>query len=201
MKTKQGNVMSIRGVLTVFIFVMIQSFILVQSSWAAESFLGTMNVTYGRSIDDLPLYVGLEKEFWKQEGLDVNLIRLVGEHNVVAAALHGDIDAGHLDPGSAFHVALKNIPIKIVAWLGHAHSGTHCGLHVDPKSNIQGLEDLKGARVAEGGSITTAMILSETLKKAGLSSKDIRSIKGIKLDDSMKHEAALRSKGVDVIVA
>lgn len=168
---------------------------------AGEKSLGQMNVTYGRSIDDLPLYVGLEEGFWEAEGLDVKLIRLVGEHNIIAAALHGDIDGGHLDPGGSFHAALRDIPIKIVAWMGHAHSGTRCGLHVDQKSPIHSVDDLKGAKVAESGSITTAMILSETLKMAGLKKEDIRAIKGIQLDDSMKHEAALRSKGVDVIVA
>ncbi len=160
-----------------------------------------MKVTYSRGIDDLPLYVALEEGFWKKEGLDVKLVRLVGEQNIIAAALHGDIDAGHLNLGSAFHAGLRNIPVKVVAWLGHAHKGTRCGLHVDQKSNIRSIYDLKGKRVAESGSITTKMILAETLKKAGLKETDIRSLKGIKLDDSMKHEAALRSKGVDVIVA
>lgn len=160
-----------------------------------------MKVTYARSIDDLPLYVALEEGLWEKEGLKVELVRLVGEHNIIAAALHGDIDAGHLDLGGAFHAGLRNIPVKVVVWLGHAHKGTRCGLHVDQKSNIKSIQDLKGKRVAESGTITTAMILSETLKKAGLSKDDIRAIKGIKLDDSMKHEAALRSKGVDVIVA
>ena len=161
----------------------------------------TMKVTYGRSIDDLPLYVAIEKGFWRKHGLNVELIRLVGEQNIIAAALHGDIQAGHLDLGGAFHAALRNIPVKVVAWLGHAHKGTRCGLHVDPKTGITSIKDLKNKRVAESGSITTRMIMAETLKNAGLTREDIHSIKGIRLDDAMKHEAALRSKGVDVIVA
>lgn len=161
----------------------------------------TMKITYSRGIDDLPLYVALEEGLWEKEGLKVELVRLVGEHNIIAAALHGDIDAGHLDLGGAFHAGLQNIPIKVVAWLGHAHKGTRCGLHVDIKSNINSIADLKGKRIAESGTITTAMILAETLKSAGMDKDDIKAIKGIKLDDSMKHEAALRSKGVDVIVA
>ena len=36
--------------------------------------LGVVKVNYGRSIDDLPLYVGLEKGFWEQEGLRVELV-------------------------------------------------------------------------------------------------------------------------------
>ena len=171
------------------------------TNWAAAATEEVMKVTYGRSIDDLPLYVAIEKGFWKKNGINVELMRLVGEQNIIAAALHGDIQAGHLDPGAAFHAGLRNIPIKITAWLGHAHSGTRCGLHVDQKSGIQTIGDLKGAKVAESGSFTTAMMLAETLKKAGLERKDIHCIKGIRLDDAMKHEAALRSKGVDVIVA
>ena len=62
----------------------------------------TIRVVYGRSIDDLPLYVGLEEGFWEEEGLSVELVRLTGEHNIIAAALHGDIHAGMLDPGGFF---------------------------------------------------------------------------------------------------
>ena len=182
----------------IFIIIVMISILFLSNISGAEE---VMKITYGRSIDDLPLYVALEEGFWEKEGLKVELVRLVGEHNIIAAALHGDIDAGHLELGGAFHAGLRNIPIKVVVWLGHAHKGTRCGLHVDQKSNISSIYDLKGKRIAESGSITTAMILSQTLKKAGLKKDDIRAIKGIKLDDSMKHEAALRSKGVDVIVA
>jgi NitT/TauT family transport system substrate-binding protein len=161
----------------------------------------TMKITYSRGIDDLPLYVALEEGLWKKEGINVELVRLVGEQNIVAAALHGDIDAGHIELGGAFHTGLQNIPVKVVAWLGHAYKGTRCGLHVDLKSNINSIADLRGKRIAESGTITTAMILSESLKSAGLNMNDIIAIKGIKLDDAMKHEAALRSKGVDAIVA
>jgi len=160
-----------------------------------------MKVAYGRSIDDLPLYVGLEEGFWEQEGLKVELVRLVGEINIIAASLHGDIHAGLLDVSSACHAALRNIPYKIVAWMGRAHSGTRCGLHVDAKSNIRTIKDLKGARIATSGAITNTIVLGEALAKAGMTFDDVRPIKGIKLNEAMKHEAALRSKGVDVILA
>ncbi|MBU3949038.1 MAG: ABC transporter substrate-binding protein [Proteobacteria bacterium] len=164
--------------------------------------LGVMKVTYGRSIDDLPLYVGLEEGFWEKEGLKVELVRLVGEHNIIAASFHGDIQAGHLAPASFFHAAYRKIPIKIVAWLGRAHKGTRCGLHADATNyEIKKITDLKGKRIATSGDISAKMILRETLLKAGLTFDDIHEIKGIKLDEAMKHEAALRSKGVDVIVA
>ncbi|SPD75342.1 NMT1/THI5 like domain protein [uncultured Desulfobacterium sp.] len=172
------------------------------NAFCAENYpLGVMKVTYGRSIDDLPLYVGLEEGFWEKEGLKVELVRLAGEQNIIAAALHGDIDAGHLGPPSFFHAVIRKIPVKIVAWLGRAHTGTRCGLHADQKSDIKNISDLKGKRIATSGDISARMILRETLIKAGLTFDDIHEIKGIKLDEAMKHEAALRSQGVDVISA
>ena len=173
----------------------------VDTSYSEDCPLGVMKVTYGRSIDDLPLYVGLEEGFWGKEGLKVELVRLAGEQNIIAAALHGDINAGHLGPPSFFHAVIRKIPVKIVAWLGRAHKGTRCGLHADQKSDINTISDLKGKRIATSGDISARMILRETLLKAGLTFDDIHEIKGIKLDEAMKHEAALRSQGVDVISA
>jgi ABC-type nitrate/sulfonate/bicarbonate transport system substrate-binding protein len=188
---------------TAFIYFvsMFFAFINQNTVFADEQSTRLMKVTYGRSIDDLPLYVGVEEGFWEEEGLRVKLVRLVGEHNIIASALHGDVHAGHLAPASFFHAVQRKIPIKIVAWLGRAHQGTRCGLHADFNSPIRSIEDLKGKRIATSGDISAKMILRETLMKAGLSFNDIHEIKGIKLDEAMKHEAALRSKGVDVIVA
>jgi len=182
----------------IFLFLLV---VTPKALFAEDSSELVMKVTYGRSIDDLPLYVGLEEGFWEEEGLKVKLVRLVGEHNIIASALHGDIHAGQLAPASFFHAVHRKIPIKIVAWLGRAHQGTRCGLHADFKSPIRTIEDLKGKRIATSGDISAKMILRETLLKAGLTFEDIHEIKEIKLDEAMKHEAALRSQGVDVIVA
>ncbi len=163
--------------------------------------LPVMKVSYSRSIDDLPLYVGLEEGFWEREGLKVKLVRVVGETHIIASAMHGDIQAGHMDLSSACHAALKKIPVKIVTWLGRAHLGTRCGLHADARSRIFNVADLKGKRIATSGSISTEMFLFKALATAGLTFDDIKAVRGIKLDEAMKHEAALKSKGVDVIVA
>ncbi|MFH1075574.1 MAG: ABC transporter substrate-binding protein [Pseudomonadota bacterium] len=160
-----------------------------------------IKVTYGRSIDDLPLYVGLEEGFWVKEGLNVELVHLAGETNIIAAALHGDIQAGLLSLPSACHAAFRDIPFKIVAWMGRAHKGTRCGLHADPSAGIKSIQELKGKRIATSGDIVTATFLDQVLTIAGMTLGDVQAIKGIKLDDAMKHEAALRSKGVDVIIA
>ena len=82
-----------------------------------------IRISYGMFIDDLPFYVAMEEQLWEREGLKVELVRLVGETNIMAAALKGDIQGGHIDHPAALHAALKGLPIKVVAWFGRAHKG------------------------------------------------------------------------------
>jgi ABC-type nitrate/sulfonate/bicarbonate transport system substrate-binding protein len=173
------------------------------SAWAASDSKTEpiIRISYGMFIDDLPFYVAMEENFWGQEGIKVELVRLVGETNIMAAALKGDIQGGHIDYPAAVQAALKNLPIKVVAWFGRAHQGTRCGVHVDAQSGIGSVAEMKGKRLAMSGSITAKLFYQELLTQNGFKADDIQTIMGIKLDDAMKHEAALRSKGVDAIVA
>jgi ABC-type nitrate/sulfonate/bicarbonate transport system substrate-binding protein len=85
-----------------------------------------IRISYGMLIDDLPFYVAMEENFWEQEGIKVELVRLVGETNIMAAALKGDIQGGHIDYPAALQAALKNLPIKVTAWCGPADRGGRC---------------------------------------------------------------------------
>jgi ABC-type nitrate/sulfonate/bicarbonate transport system substrate-binding protein len=169
--------------------------------WADENKLKTLEVHYDRFIDDLPLYVALEKGFWQEEGVDVKLVHLKGETNIIAALLHGDVKFATLGVASIVHAAQKNIPARVVVWNGHTHKGTRCGMHSDKSLNMKNISELKGKRIAASGSIQTLIFIEKTLELSGYTKEDVQIIKGIKLDDAMKHEAALRSQGVDVIVA
>jgi NitT/TauT family transport system substrate-binding protein len=171
------------------------------ATWAAEASadapLPTVRLTYWRSIDDLPLYVGIEQGFFKQAGVDVKLTYIKGEPNVLAAALRGDVDGGYMSLASMFKLAEKNLPVKVVIWMGHAHAGTKCGIHVAAQSKIHELSDLKGARIACSGSIMIKTMLTHAARKGGLSIDDVRPLWGGRPDNPMQHEAALRSGGVD----
>ncbi len=159
-----------------------------------------VKVSYGMYVDDLPFYVALEEGFWQDEGIQVELVRLPGQANNLAAALRGDIACGSINLSTAVHAAAKNLPFKVVAWFGRAHEETHCGIHVDQKSDIRTVRDLKDKRIALGGSISTKIILNRALEKEGMAQDDVKRIEGIKIDEAMKHEAALRSKGIDGII-
>ena len=159
--------------------------------------LQEVNLTYWRSIDDLPLYVGIEKGFFKEVGVKVNLKFIKGEPNVLAAALKGDVDGGYMSLASMFKLAEKKLPIKVVIWMGHAHKGTKCGIHVAAQSNMHQLTDLRGARIATGGSIMVKTLLTHAAHLGKMSLEDLRPLWGATPDNPMQYEAALRSGGVD----
>jgi ABC-type nitrate/sulfonate/bicarbonate transport system substrate-binding protein len=160
----------------------------------------SVKIVYWRSIDDLPLYVGVEKGFFKEAGVNVELEYIKGEPNVLAAVLRGDVNGGYISLASLIKLAEKKVPVKVVMWMGHAHSGTKCGIHVGAQSKYQRLEDMKGIRLATGGSINSKTMLTHALNKGGYSLKDIRPLWGGTPDNPMQYEAALRSGGIDAFI-
>lgn len=162
--------------------------------------LPTVKIVYWRSIDDLPLYVGVEKGFFKEAGVNVELEFIKGEPNVLAAVLRGDVNAGYISLASLIKLAEKKVPIKVVMWMGHAHEKTKCGIHVGAQSRYTTLQDVKGMRLATSGSINSKTMLTHALAKGGHTMEDIRPLWGGQPDNPMQYEAALRSGGVDAFI-
>ena len=165
-----------------------------------SSDMPTVKVVYWRSIDDLPLYVGVEKGFFHDAGVNVDLEFIKGEPNTLAAALRGDVDGGYISLASLIKLTEKKTPIKVVMWMGHAHEGTKCGIHVGSQTKYQTLQDMKGMRIATSGSIMTKTLLRHALTKGGYTFKDIRPMWGSRPDNPMQHEAALNSGGIDAFI-
>ena len=170
------------------------------SATATAGDLPSVKLVYWRSIDDLPLYVGVEKGFFKDAGVNVELKYIKGEHNVLAGVLRGDINGGYISLASLIKLAEKKAPIKVVMWMGHAHQGTKCGIHVGAQSKYKTLSDLKGIRLATSGSIMTKTLLTHAVAKGGYTLEDINPLWGGRPDNPMQHEAALRSGGIDAFI-
>lgn len=162
--------------------------------------LPTVKIVYWRSIDDLPLYVGVEKGYFREAGVNVELEYIKGEPNVLAAVLRGDVNAGVISLASLIKLAEKQVPVKVVMWMGHAHEKTKCGIHVGAQSRYTTLQDVKGMRLATSGSINSKTMLTHALAKGGHTMKDIRPLWGGQPDNPMQYEAALRSGGVDAFI-
>jgi ABC-type nitrate/sulfonate/bicarbonate transport system substrate-binding protein len=167
---------------------------------SSGSELPTVKIVYWRSIDDLPLYVGVEKGYFKEAGVNLVLEYIKGEPNVLAAVLRGDVSGGYISLASLIKLAEKKVPVKVVMWIGHAHEFTKCGIHVGAQTKYKTLQDLKGIRLATGGSINSKTMLTHALAKGGYELKDIQVLWGGQPDNPMQYEAALRSGGVDAFI-
>jgi ABC-type nitrate/sulfonate/bicarbonate transport system substrate-binding protein len=168
---------------------------------AADNSLPVIRLAYLRVIDDLPFYVGIEKKFFEQEGVHVELSRLEGDTNVLAAVMRDDIQAAIIYVTQLYAASEKDIPIKVVAWLGRTHKGTRCGLHVRRDSDIKSFRDLRGKRIAVSTDIGDRALVLEALAKGGMTARDAQLILGMELNQPMQHEAVLKTGRVDAVIA
>lgn len=160
-----------------------------------------IRLAYSRVIDDLPFFVGIEERLFEKEGVRVELVRLTGATTTLAAVMRDDLQASVISAAQVFPAAQQSLPIKVVAWLGRAHAGTHCGLHVRKESEVRRLQDLRGKKISVSNDNMTRTIIAEALSQAGMTTRDADIILGIGADDPMQHEAVLKTGRVDVIIA
>ena len=163
--------------------------------------LPVVRLAYTRSIDDLPFFVGMEEKLFEREGVRVEMTRLTGNTSALAGVMRNDIQAAVIGLPQVYSAAGQSIPIKVVAWLGRTHPGTHCGLHVRKDAPIYDLEDLRGKRIAVSGDVSSRMVVYQALEQGGVAAEDAQIILGLEMSEPMQHEAVLKTGKVDVVIA
>src|SRR5215471_17697820 len=119
----------------------------------------------GGSASDAPFYIAYDKGFFKDEGLDVDLIEL-------------DVGSGALSVGF-WNALVRGIKFRIVADRGHAQPGylyqtVFMRKDLVDSGQFKSLKDLKGLRMgfaAQG--VTSLSLLNEAAKYAGIKFEDI----------------------------
>jgi NitT/TauT family transport system substrate-binding protein len=167
----------------------------------ADKNLPVIRIAYSRVIDDLPFYVGIEEKLFEQEGVRVELSRVTGDINVLAAVMKDDIQAAVIYVTQLYAASEQGIPITVVSWLGRTHTGTRCGLQVRKDSDIYSLKDLRGKRIAVSLDISDRALVLEALARGGMTERDAQLILGIELNQPMQHEAVLKTGRVDADIA
>jgi NitT/TauT family transport system substrate-binding protein len=134
----------------------------------------------GGSASDAPFYIAYDKGFFKDEGLDVDLIVLDSGAKVIAPLGTGELDVGSGALSVGFWNALvRGVKFRIVADRGHAEPGylyqtVFMRKDLIDSGQFKSLKDLKGMRMgfaAQG--VTSLSLLNEAAKYAGIRFEDI----------------------------
>ena len=167
---------------------------------AAE--LKKVKVAGAVGLEITPLMVAKEMGFYKEVGLDIEIVDLPSPRDQLPALASGQIDVLMAGNSAGFiNMAVSGFGSKIAC--GYSHSspkwyGTHInGILVRKdlydKGEIKTIKDLKGRRVAFNAMIRT-QTFDTALRSEGLKLEDVKIVEIAKFSDAM---AALKSGGVD----
>jgi NitT/TauT family transport system substrate-binding protein len=113
-------------------------------------------------VQYLPAYIAQRNGFFKEEGLEVELIVMRGARSGVQALVSGDVQFG-LALGAALSAIWSGADLKI---LGQMTNMLPFSLIVRPE--IQRIEDLKGKRIGASVGSTTHALVYDLLKIRGI---------------------------------
>jgi NitT/TauT family transport system substrate-binding protein len=122
----------------------------------------------------LPLYYGIEKGFFKAEGLDLELTQIIGPPANLAALIAGQIDvSSNLTTIDAANGNLKKPGAAIFIAINSQNKQYKMEQFVIRKGlAAKSLADLKGKRIASAPGPGNVIMAKAVLKKAGLNDGD-----------------------------
>lgn len=185
---------SVRTVLA-FVACMLLSAADVNSSSAEDLRVGIVNAS-----TDVPFFIADAKGYFRDEGLNVELLAFDAGAKMVASLGIGELAVGAGAPSVAlYNAAARGVHIKIVADKGHHAAGKgHAALLVRKdlvaSGKFKGYADLKGLKVAiVGVGSSDESVLNEALKRGGLKWGDATPV----YMGFPNHPAAFKNAAVD----
>lgn len=112
---------------------------------------------------------GIKKGFFKEQNLDIELVKFTSGPTEIAAMVSGDIDLGYVGHGAHFLAIEGKVKIFSLDVLSKAEE-----LMVRNDSGIKSINDLKGKTVATQLGTSGDIVLDLALKKAGMTRNDVK---------------------------
>jgi NitT/TauT family transport system substrate-binding protein len=175
--------------------------ILMLASTGAWAQADKVRVGVYASISDAPLYIAMDKGYFKEQGLDVELLEINSGAAMMTQLASGDMDASGGTPGAGVYNAVRQgIPFKIVADKGSAQPGHGYFAFVvrkDLADKVKTPADLKGRLLAVTGykeGASSEATIGRLLAQDGTKESEIQQI-NMTFGDIV---AALGNKKVDV---
>ncbi|HWP28116.1 MAG TPA: ABC transporter substrate-binding protein [Chloroflexota bacterium] len=142
-----------------------------------------VKVSDGGTVAHRGLYIGLERGYFAEEGLEIERVPSRGTPDTIAALVTGDLHFGSGGPDPIiFNAALRGVGVKIVTYLiqigqGDLSSGFVVRKDLVDSGRYQGLEDFRGLTVAlpgDGG--LQHLFLERLLSRGGLTLADVQTV-------------------------
>jgi NitT/TauT family transport system substrate-binding protein len=152
----------------------------------------TIRFTWKLKGEYAPLYVALEKGYYKAEGLDVQLAEGNGAQNVLKAVAAGNEKFGYGPAVAAAQAVSQGLPVKVAAVY---QTKAPMGVIAFPDTPLKTPKDLEGKRLAVSVGETFGDMLVPFTKINGV---DITKITQIQMDASARTAQFLTRK-IDVM--
>jgi len=151
---------------------------------------GVVTIGYMPTDHHSALLIADAQGQFEKNGVKVKLIQFNNGGDMMVALASGDLDIAYVGITPALTTISKGVPAKIVSSVQNEGSG----IVVDPSSNINSVNDLKGKTISTPGeSSIQYLLLVYALEKAGLKKEDV-SISSMKVASMMD---ALRTNNID----
>jgi len=146
-------------------------FVASQPLSAAETV--SVRLSYTPFAAHIPIYVAAAKGYYKEAGLEVNILPGRGSTFAAMTVGAGKEEFGVSDPAAVLAARAKGVPIVAVANLQQDNG---VALIATEKSGITKVEDLKGRKVGILPGSTTTIFLQALMKKHGVAMEDTKSV-------------------------
>ncbi|QNK60287.1 ABC transporter substrate-binding protein [Paenibacillus sp. PAMC21692] len=117
------------------------------------------------------IITGIKKDFFKEQNLEIDLVKFTSGPTEVAAMLSGDIDLGYVGHGAHFLAVEGKVKIISLDVLSKAEE-----LIVRTDSGIATAKDLKGKTIATQLGTSGEIVLDLALEKEGMTRDDVKLI-------------------------
>ncbi len=142
------------------------------SSATTASGATAVKVGYPLLSDSAPLLLGIEKGFFRRQGLDVEAVEQPAAATIIPSLVKHQVDLNAYPPLGVIAAAQKGLPLRIVGGLTQygSPSGKPAGaiFIVKPGSEIRSFKDLEGKKIGVNGLRTASEFgVLEAVRRAG----------------------------------
>src|SRR5690349_14144572 len=155
------------------------AFALAAATTAQAQELTKLRITNFTNIVVTPIFYGLEKGWYKEAGLDIEIVKVATGAASVSAVAANQADIGWAAATVPMFARSQGVPVKIFMTADQEGPPDHYGTHIDAtaKSGISKFADAKGKTIMINAFGTAGeLAIRERLMDAGVAWDDVKKV-------------------------